>query len=82
MGLTYAHRNFSPDPDNRTPLVTATDTVPAAPITGRTTTNANNRRMVIALPSMLRSRRVAVVEEVRIEAEEEEGRNREVWVLH
>lgn len=70
MGLTYAFRNFSPELTARTPapaVVADADAPAAATITPET----NNRRMVIALPSVLRRQRVVVADAPVVEGERE-----------
>lgn len=72
MGLTYAHRDFSPSPTNRTPLVPAAVTnatsTPAFII--RLPSNPHDGRFAIQLPYVLGTERVVVVGEVE---EVEEG---------
>lgn len=70
MGLTYANRNFSPSPSERTPLPPAVAITATPAFVIRLPSNPRDGRFAIQLPYVVSNERVVVVGEVQ---EVEEG---------
>lgn len=74
MGLTYAHRNFSPSPGDHTPRKPAAAIAATPAFIIRLSRSPCDGRFAIQLPYVLSTERVVVVGEVEEEEQGEEER--------